>query len=427
MNTGVVISSAATQTGLNLGANTTNNYSWIQSASVNNSDTYRPLVFQQNGGNVGIGTTSPQNILHVAGGNIQGLRIESSSNAAIIDFYNGLTANTNNRNWRISINHNAQGNFDIFNSSSQSGAPSANAILSIDKDGNLGIGDIAPTEGKLVVGDGGGGNIYATFATANTETLCWDASGASLITDCTSLSKFKENVVPLSLPGIETILALSPREYDWVDKEEEIRHDLGFVAEEVEAVSPLLASYSIRENGVELNGVKYERMSALFVKAIQELDVKITQFASNNGQWSVDDQGKLVVKELETEKLKIAGTQTVGYGTIKQGDLAVTINAPAVKNTSQIFVTFRDDLAGRTDYISSINDGSNFTVKLSGNLPYDVHFSWWILDSEQSYDDYLSSLIPEAQAAEQPPSDETATSTPDIVGESSTTTATTTP
>ena len=47
------------------------------------------------------------------------------------------------------------------------------------------------------------------------------------------------------------------------------------MAEEVNAVSPLLASYSIREGGLELNGVKYERMSALFVKAIQELNLKV--------------------------------------------------------------------------------------------------------------------------------------------------------
>lgn len=155
--------------------------------------------------------------------------------------------------------------------------------------GNVGIKDTTPTEAVLVVGNAGAGDIYGTFATsANTETLCWDASGASLITDCTSLSRFKENVTVLSLPGIETVMQLTPREYDWIGKEDGIKHDLGFVAEEVNAVSPLLASYSIRETGLELNGVKYERMSALFVKAIQELNLKLENLFTKFTIWLGD-------------------------------------------------------------------------------------------------------------------------------------------
>lgn len=46
--------------------------------------------------------------------------------------------------------------------------------------GNVGVGDTSPTEAKLVVN----GDIYATFAEANSERLCWDGSGGSLITDC---------------------------------------------------------------------------------------------------------------------------------------------------------------------------------------------------------------------------------------------------
>ena len=93
----------------------------------------------------------------------------------------------------------------------------------IDGNGNVGIGDTTPIEAGtagLVVGSAGAGQIYATFSTANTETLCWDASGASLITDCTSLSKFKENVTDLGLNWIQTIMQLKPREYDWKGKEE---------------------------------------------------------------------------------------------------------------------------------------------------------------------------------------------------------------
>lgn len=168
----------------------------------------------------------------------------------------------------------------------------------LDSVGNVGIGDSIPTEAKLVVGDAGAGDIYATFATANTETLCWDASGASLITDCTSLRKFKENIIDLKLEGINTVMKLKPREFDWKGKEEGIRHDLGFVAEEVNEVNSLLASYSIRDEKTkkaELNGVKYERMVALITKAMQEQQIIIV---------SLQKQIKLLQKQIKTVMIK---------------------------------------------------------------------------------------------------------------------------
>lgn len=109
---------------------------------------------------------------------------------------------------------------------------------------NVGIGDTTPTEAKLVVGSAGGGDIYASFASsANSEALCWDASGASLITDCTSLAKWKTNIVDLPL-GLNTILQLQPRQFNWI---KDGRPDLGFIAEEVALVNPLLASYSRKD------------------------------------------------------------------------------------------------------------------------------------------------------------------------------------
>ncbi|MBI4120416.1 MAG: tail fiber domain-containing protein, partial [Parcubacteria group bacterium] len=157
----------------------------------------------------------------------------------------------------------------------------------------------------------GAGDIYATFATANTETLCWDASGASLITDCTSLSKFKENVQDLSLLGLATVMQLKPREYDWIGKEEGIRHDLGFVAEEVEAVNPLLASYNYDKDGVlMLNGVKYDRMSALFALSLQEIGQRIdlTSAPTSTPSLVLDYAGNVGIGiQAPSFKLQVAG------------------------------------------------------------------------------------------------------------------------
>ena len=136
-------------------------------------------------------------------------------------------------------------------------------LFIVDENGNVGVGDNNPSEAQFVVN----GDIYADVsASVGADPLCWDGSSLSLIGDCTSLAKYKDNIEDLSL-GLEDLLALQPREFDW-DLGAKDDHDLGFIAEEVAAVSPLLAEYD-HETGT-LNGVKYSRLTALIVKGMQE-------------------------------------------------------------------------------------------------------------------------------------------------------------
>ena len=60
------------------------------------------------------------------------------------------------------------------------------------------------------------------------------------------------------------------QEFDWDEQHGHNRHDFGFVAEEVEAVNSLLVTYR-----PELTGVKYSRLTALLVKAMQELEARV--------------------------------------------------------------------------------------------------------------------------------------------------------
>jgi hypothetical protein len=64
---GLEINAAGVDTGLAMGADATNNLSWIQSLEPGVSFTTRPLTLQPNGGNVGIGTTAPTQNLSVNG------------------------------------------------------------------------------------------------------------------------------------------------------------------------------------------------------------------------------------------------------------------------------------------------------------------------------------------------------------------------
>src|ERR1051326_214227 len=64
---GIEINAAATDTGLALGADATNNLGWIQSLEPGVGFTTRPLSLQPNGGRVGIGTNAPDQLLSVNG------------------------------------------------------------------------------------------------------------------------------------------------------------------------------------------------------------------------------------------------------------------------------------------------------------------------------------------------------------------------
>jgi hypothetical protein len=115
-------------------------------------------------------------------------------------------------------------------------------------------------------------DVYITDLSAvGTDPLCWDGSGASLIGDCSSLREWKSNIVDTDM-GLAEVLQLRAREFDWDEQHGHGKHDVGFVAEEVEEVNPLLVTYR-----PELTGVKYNRLTALLVKAIQELEARVVE------------------------------------------------------------------------------------------------------------------------------------------------------
>ena len=102
-----------------------------------------------------------------------------------------------------------------------------------------------------------------------------NTTSSGSLTTSTSLRELKENIVTTSL-GLDAVKALTPREFDWKDVAEYGTEDIGFIADEVFAVSPKLATYKVGEKTeANLQGVKYEQLTAVLVKAIQELEARI--------------------------------------------------------------------------------------------------------------------------------------------------------
>ena len=107
--------------------------------------------------------------------------------------------------------------------------------------------------------------------------LCWktapDGVPALLITTCTSASapsSYKTDLQPFS-GGLDTINRLKPMSFTW---KENGRGDFGLSAEDVAAIEPLLVTRNAKG---EVEDVKHENLSALFVNAFKEQQAQIKE------------------------------------------------------------------------------------------------------------------------------------------------------
>ena len=426
------------------------------STTPDGSSTVAERMRIDNQGNVGIGTTAPGVLLDVnkttatqaifrgwesvvgAADTSGEIQIGGSSTSRGKIHYDGAT---NNRFYIDNTHDNDAGSIYFR---TRTAGTAVNAMV-ITGAGNVGIGTTAPGStfslpaGKnaglgtttpflisrtlvvaafganvMAVDRSGDGGSVIDFSASSVNVGNITVSGSSTVYNTSSDVRLKENVVPTVL-GLEELNEIQVHDFSFIS---DPTHSMtqGFIAQELYEVYPHAVTVGGEDEKINPWSVDYGRITPLLVKAIQELDVKFVAFAANNGQWELDGDGYIVIEKLKTTQLAIAGDSTIGYGVIKAGDLAVTINNQHITSNSQVFVTFRDDLAGRSYYVSSVNDGSNFTVKLSGNLATDVYFSYWIVDSDNSLDAFKAAQ----ESADEPEE-------PVIDSETPTSTATTTP
>jgi hypothetical protein len=97
--------------------------------------------------------------------------------------------------------------------------------------------------------------------------------------NCSSLARYKDNVqnIPYDL---NTIRQLRPVKFQWnIDT---LDYDIGFIAEEITSVDPIFGEYTngISGVGTQLSGVKYNHLTALAIKGIQQLDLQVQNHES---------------------------------------------------------------------------------------------------------------------------------------------------
>jgi hypothetical protein len=260
-----------------------------------------------NTGNIGIGNASPRAKLDVQGSGVIESSIRSSNDRAILS----LDGRGNNQRGIFSL-ESAGGFFGIFDRTAE-----PQTRLAIAPNGNVGIGGSFPlSSGKLTVL---GGILSTAFvqaptlralevfttnievnSTASTNSLrirslgaggntqlCRN-SGNSLVAFCSSSLRYKTNLQPFP-EGLNLIKKLRPISFNWKSGG---APDVGFGAEDVANVNPLFVTYN--DTG-DVEGVKYDRLSVVFVNAIKEQQAQIER-----QQKQIDELKKLVCRSYPT-------------------------------------------------------------------------------------------------------------------------------
>jgi hypothetical protein len=112
-----------------------------------------------------------------------------------------------------------------------------------------------------------------TMAAAGSTQLC--LNGSNRVGTCSSSLRYKTNLAPYNR-GLNIINRLRPISFTWKDGG---LRDLGFGAEEVEKVDPLLVTYN-KQGQVE--GVKYDRINVALVNAVKEQQQEIESLRKAN-------------------------------------------------------------------------------------------------------------------------------------------------
>jgi hypothetical protein len=146
----------------------------------------------------------------------------------------------------------------------------------------IGAGSVVSTSNTINIGRANGNDVVQVPGTSflfgpvyfggvtgmGTLDLCLATDGK--LSFCSSSLRYKTNVQTFT-GGLDVVRRLRPITFDW--NQGGLR-DVGFAAEEVERIEPLLATYN--KDG-QTEGVKYKQLSTVLVNAINEQQSQLAQ------------------------------------------------------------------------------------------------------------------------------------------------------
>jgi len=208
------------------------------------------LSMNATSGNVGIGTTSPGQLLHLYGASIRPT-IESTNNGSYASLrFVGKNTSGTSRTFEVGLNISADDVWQITDGASN--------LLSVSNVGAL----KSP--------------FTYSNTTMNLANLYMGSTG-TFERSVASSRRFKENINSWSDNGLNTILALNPVTFtyksDYYKNPETLM--LGLIAEEVAEVSPYLADFENEDRTGQVENVRYAHIVVPLIKAVQELKAEL--------------------------------------------------------------------------------------------------------------------------------------------------------
>ena len=235
----------------------------------------------ENGGNVGIGTTSPTERLHINGD----VRIDG--NPGILEIYDTTNLKTQllqNSYGALTFNINSTGDEQAF---IVNNAPSGNTVFRCGENGSTvddvmvlyGSGNTVSNTELIFSGDSeplifGNGNLEV-FGNIGIKQI-GSVGGASAVyidsngklTDTVSDERLKENILPLN-NSLNILLQLSGVSYNWINRGDSGNDRFyGFIAQQLERVDNHL-TFTSKSSGYM--GVRNDAITPLIVESIKEI------------------------------------------------------------------------------------------------------------------------------------------------------------
>jgi hypothetical protein len=246
------------------------------------------------GGNMQFGNPNGETGISIVNTNRADIKFDNSTLRLVVGSGTTPPLNTNGISisnvGNVGINTTPDVNYKLFID-----AGNKNAVFATSTTTSAIIGQslATPGNGAGIVGfnfNGGDAGVFSgtvqflTLSTAGSTQLCLNA--AFRLATCSSSLRYKKDIEPFGA-GLNFIDQLRPIVYKWKDDN---KPDTGFGAEEVAKINPLFVTYNA--NG-EVEGVKYDRLSVVFVNAFKEQQMQIER-----------QQKQLEQQQIQIENLK---------------------------------------------------------------------------------------------------------------------------